>query len=74
MQTPPEIREAFAGSGLTLDKLASRARLNLTRSSLCRKMSGKQGISESELLKLARVFGFDVSWDGRRSFTLSKAA
>jgi transcriptional regulator with XRE-family HTH domain len=74
LDTPVEIQVAYAESGLTLDELAMRAKLDGVRSTILRKISGERRITGSELLKLAKLFGFTVAWDRRNSFTLTKAA
>ena len=71
---PLELRRAYAGSGLTLDALADGAGLEGVRSTILRKITGRTKMSEDELLRVAKFFGFTVSWDRRRNFTLTKAA
>lgn len=59
-----QLRDAWLDSKLTLDEVIEISRLDLSRGSLSRKLSGAVPLSTSEAEQLANALGRTIAWVG----------
>lgn len=58
-----QLLEAFEGSGLTLDELVAKARLECDFTSLSRKLHGKQILTTGEAEAIAQALKHSIAWE-----------